>query len=135
MRIPAEFEDWPQNLPYSFGPYRAYVRYIVDGDTLDVMVDVGFNDYLYRTIRLLALVNGAFKGVNAPEKNRAESKEAGLAAKAYVSDQIPPGTRVVITTRADADSFGRYLGAVLLEDGRDLGSSLVEAGHAVFKVY
>lgn len=135
MRIPAEFENWPTNLPYSFGPYRAYVRYIVDGDTLDVMVDVGFNDYVYRTIRLLALVEGAFKGVNAPEKNRADTKDAGLAAKAWVQTQLPVGTRVIITTRADADSFGRYLGAVYLEDGRDLGSALVEAGHAVFKIY
>lgn len=123
-RRPHQFNDYPPSLMElaPFGPYRAVVALWVDGDTLDVFMDMGVNKYAYETIRL--------RDVNTPEINRADSREAGLAAKAYAESLAPVGTPVVIVTHKDASSFGRYVADVILGDGRDLGDELLAAGHA-----
>lgn len=122
-RHPAEFDDWPTNLEIPYGPYRAIVRHHVDGDTYDLFIDLGWNDYRYHSVRLL--------GADTPETNRAASKAAGLAAKAFVQEQMPVGARVLLYTAPDPDNFGRYLARITLEDGRDLTDLLINAGHAV----
>lgn len=135
-RVPTGFRTWPATLPAPYyGPYRAVVENVVDGDTVDAMLDVGAQDYPYRTLRLLAQVDGALLGVNAPEKNRAETKAAGLAAMAWTVEQVPPGAQVLVQTETDPDSFGRLLACIRLADGRDLGASLVAAGHGVYQSY
>lgn len=120
-RRPIEFADWPESLAPAFGPYRGIVRHHVDGDTFDVFVDCGFNEYRYMTVRLL--------GVDTPETNRAVSREDGLAAKQLVQRLMPVGARVLLHTRPDRDSFGRYLARVTLEDGTDLTDALLLAGY------
>lgn len=110
-------------LETGYGPYRAVIRHHVDGDTYDVLIDFGFNQYGYHPVRLL--------GVDTPETNRPESRAAGLAALDFVRELMPVGSRVLLFTRPDLDSFGRYLAAVRLEDGRDVASELLAAGHAV----
>jgi micrococcal nuclease len=122
-RKPAEFTGWPASLDAGYGPYRAVVRHHVDGDTFDMLIDFGFNEYRYATVRLY--------GVDTPETNRAATKAAGLAAKFFVQGVMPVGARVLLSTRPDPDSFGRYLADVQLEDQSDLGSLIVKHGHAV----
>lgn len=122
VRTPAEFADWPEHLTAQFGPYRAVCCHHVDGDTFDFLVDLGLNEYRYLSVRLL--------GVDTPETNRAASKTAGLAAKAFVQDVMPVGARVLLHT-AKADSFGRYLGRVVLDGGFDLAQLVLAAGHGV----
>lgn len=135
-RVPPGFRDWPAELPVPlYGPYRAVIENVVDGDTVDATLDVGAQSYPYRTLRLMAFLDGALVGVNAPEKNRADTKVAGLAAMAWTAQQCPPGTPVLTQTEPDPDSFGRLLGCIRLVDGRDLGASLVAAGHAIFQNY
>ena len=78
------------------GPYRAVVRHHVDGDTYDVLVDLGLDTHRYLTIRLL--------GVDTPETNRRASKAAGLAALAFVMDVMPVGQplqRAVVHARLE----------------------------------
>jgi endonuclease YncB( thermonuclease family) len=123
VRRPAEFDTWPAELAAPFGPYRAVICHHVDGDTFDCLVDVGWNDYKYRPVRLL--------GVDTPETNRAATKAAGLAAKAYVQQLIPVGAPVLLHTIPDPDSFGRYLARIQLRDGRDLTDLILVAGHGV----
>lgn len=133
VRRPVEFETFPIALRLGFGPFMGVVRHVVDGDTVDVLVDAGFNDYLYRTIRLA--------DIDAPEKNRLESREAGLASRAFLEGLIPVGAPVVLFTRPDPDSFGRYLAVIkALEslDGRSVtefsvNQRMVESGHAVWR--
>lgn len=127
MRRPAEFENWPASIRTPYGPYRAVVRHVVDGDTLDALVDLGFNQFSYQTIRLA--------GIDAPEKNRAATKEAGLAAKRFLEGLVPVGTQVVLVTEPDPDSFGRYIAIVDRSDGVEINQALVDAGHAVFREY
>jgi micrococcal nuclease len=122
-RKPAEFADWPWAISVAYGPYRAVVRHHVDGDTFDMLIDFGMNEYRYAPVRLF--------GVDTPESNRKETKAAGLAAKAFVASVMPVGAKVKLTTLPDPDNFGRYLAGVQLEDGRDLATLLIEHGHAV----
>lgn len=122
-RVPEEFQDWPPSLATSFGPYRAVVRWHVDGDTYDCLIDLGWNEYRYHPVRLL--------GVDTPEVNRLATREAGLAALAYVRSVIPVGAKVRLYTEPWPDSFGRYLARVQLEDGRDLAHLILDAGHGV----
>lgn len=126
-RKPVEFLDWPQSLSASYGPYRAVVGHHVDGDTFDVLIDFGFNEYRYTPLRLA--------GIDTPETNRLATKEAGLAAKAFAVSVMPIGAQVLLNTRPDPDSFGRYVADITLESGADLATLLVESGHAVHRVY
>jgi micrococcal nuclease len=124
MRKPAEFAGFPTKTlgglaPY--GPYRAIVRHVVDGDTLDVLIDSGFNNYTHQTIRV--------RGINAPELREA----TGKVAHAYVRELLPPGTPCVVKTYKDAITFGRYVADVYIDvEGvtYSLGQHLVQAGHA-----
>jgi endonuclease YncB( thermonuclease family) len=122
-RKPVEFANWPPELAVPFGPFRAFVRHLVDGDTFDAFIDLGFNTYQYNPVRLL--------GVDTPEINRAATREAGYAALEFVRHVMPIGSRVLLHTRKDPDSFGRYLARVTLADGADLGTLILDAGHGV----
>lgn len=109
----------------------AVVEHIVDADTVDCTWDVGGNDYPYRTCRLMAATDWGVIGIEAPEINRLSTREAGLAAKAWLTEHMPVGTPILIVTRPDTDSFGRYLVTAQLENGVDIGAALMAAGHAV----
>jgi micrococcal nuclease len=122
MRRPVEFADWSDQHP-GFGPYAAVVRHVVDGDTLDLLVDVGFNVYPYEVIRL--------RGIDAPEKNREATKVAGVAAMVYLESLLPIGTKVLLITRPDPDSFGRYIGDVIrVSDKMQINEQMIASGHA-----
>jgi len=125
---PVEFRDFPDSLKdeTNFGPYRAVVKEWVDGDTLRVLIDIGFNLYPYETIRIA--------DIDTPELNRAATAEAGRAAKAYAESIAPAGTLIVIDTRPDTESFGRYVAFLMLPDGSDIGTTIVNAGHAVWRI-
>lgn len=139
MRKPAEFDSWPEHLWAPFGPYRAVVRHIVDGDTLDLLIDLGFNDYVYRTVRLMGLKDGVMAGMDAPEINRVATREAGMLAKAWLTACCGPGSSVLAQTLPDPDSFGRYLAVLYLSTDPshmlDVGGQMVRAGHAVWRDY
>jgi endonuclease YncB( thermonuclease family) len=122
-RVPLEFKHWPPELAVAFGPYRAVIRHHVDGDTFDAFVSPGLHQYVYATLRLA--------GVDTPETNRRDSREAGLAALEFVRETMPVGSRVVLHTEKDPDSFGRFIARITLPDGRDLGGLILAAGHGV----
>lgn len=44
----------------------------------------------------------------------------------------PAGTRCLLRTDKDKQTFGRYVGSLTLESGVDLASEMVEAGHATY---
>lgn len=113
--------------------YIAVVDRVVDGDTYDLVIDVGFYIKLTARIRL--------RGVNTPEV-RGEEREAGLAAKVFVEARLPPGQRVLVDTYK-VGKFGRYIADVrylpgipeattdeLRRGGVDLAAELLRAGIA-----
>jgi micrococcal nuclease len=99
--------------------YSGKVINIVDGDTVDILCDLGF--YLTATHRFRLL------GVNCPEVH-GETRVAGLEAAAYTRATLL-GQTVRIRT-AKSDSFGRWLCQVFLGDV-DFNQSLIERGLAV----
>jgi micrococcal nuclease len=99
--------------------YKATVLEVVDGDTVTVRIDMGLRTYSVHRLRLL--------GIDTPEL-RGPTREAGLAAKAFVVEHLL-GKDVIIHTEKD-DSFGRYLAHVYL-DGASFNLLLLAEGHAV----
>ncbi len=108
--------------------YRSTVTRVVDGDTIDVDLDLGFDIKYHVRIRLV--------GINTPESRTRdlEEKERGLADKDFVGRWLleQAGMNPVIQTSLDGrGKFGRVLGRVLNQEGVCLNDVLVETGHAV----
>lgn len=105
--------------------YSAEVTRVVDGDTVDAFVDLGFDMHSKQRVRLF--------GINTPEcrtRNK-EEKKAGLAAKARLVEMLRENkNKCVIKTRLDKKGkFGRVLG-ILYVNNCDLNTQLVKEGHA-----
>ncbi len=106
--------------------YRATVVRVVDGDTVDLTVDLGFRATFTDRFRLY--------GIDAPEV-RYPTYDAGQAARLWLTELLPPGTPVVTEThKPPTDKYGRWL-ATLWLGGHDVNAALVAAGHAVVRFY
>jgi micrococcal nuclease len=102
--------------------YRARVSRVVDGDTLDLDVDLGMEITKACRVRLL--------GINAPEMDSPEGK----VAKAYVNDWVSKHPQVLIHTVKDRrEKYGRYLATIGTEEMGvpTLNQSLLDMGLAV----
>lgn len=106
--------------------YRCKILRIVDGDTVDVDIDLGFGVWMHKErVRLL--------GIDTPESRTKDlvEKQFGLASKQFVKDLMPIGSQQIIKTEKDkTGKFGRILGDFLI-DGKRLTHLMVEANHAV----
>ena len=105
--------------------YNAIVRRVVDRDTMDVTLDLGFDILYNNRIRLL--------GIDTPESRTRdlEEKKLGLAAKDRVKELCPVGSTVTVKTTKDGrGKFGRILGEIYVGDV-NVNKLLVEEGHAV----
>ncbi|MEU8378691.1 thermonuclease family protein [Streptosporangium sp. NPDC048865] len=101
--------------------YAAIVARVVDGDTLDLLVDLGFTTQTRQRIRLA--------GVYAPELGTPEGEAAAEFTRGWVAEHGP--ALLVKTLRDRKERYGRYLGVVSpAAGGPDLGAALVAAGHA-----
>jgi micrococcal nuclease len=107
--------------------YRAKVLRVVDGDTVDVMLELGFNVSLKERVRLY--------GINAPESRTRDKLEKvkGLAAKDFVVEWTEDrADEIVIVTRIDKrGKYGRVLGTIMTESGENLNELMIKEGHAV----
>jgi micrococcal nuclease len=84
--------------------YKSVIVKVVDGDTVDVDIDLGFDVWLRnQRIRLF--------GVDCPESRTRNKKEKahGLLAKAYVQKALVVGRTYALTTK-EKGKFGRFLG-------------------------
>lgn len=106
--------------------YRCKVLRIVDGDTVDVDIDLGFGIWMHRErIRVM--------GIDTPESRTRDltEKAFGLAAKEYVKSLMPIGSTQIIKTQKDkTGKFGRVLGDFIIED-KLLTEHMIENYHAV----
>jgi micrococcal nuclease len=94
--------------------YKAVITNVVDGDTFDMDIDLGFNIHIHERVRLL--------DIDTPEKFGKE-KELGLLVKEYAGINFCGATVVIKSEKADVaantDSFGRWLVRVDV-DGEDI---------------
>ena len=99
--------------------YKAYVYNVVDGDTFDARVDVGFKIEMNLRFRM--------SKINAPEK-RGASRAEGLRSTVWLEEQILEKDVVVETFKSG--SFGRWL-AIVYIDGVEVNQLMVDKGFAV----
>lgn len=114
-------------MPYE---YHAKVTNVVDGDTIVVDIDLGFDVVLSnQSVRLL--------GVDTPESRTSDKTEKvfGLASKDYTKSFVEKCNKyVIIRTHKsdDSEKFGRLLGEIINPETKEvLNDSLVTNGYAV----
>ena len=92
--------------------YNCTIRRVVDGDTVDVDIDLGFGIWVHNErVRLY--------GIDTPESRTRdlEEKKAGLFAKDVVLHYLPEGSKQVLRTYKDkVGKYGRVLGEFVIYD-------------------
>ena len=110
-----------------FEYYVKKVTKVVDGDTIDVEIDLGFDISFSSRVRLA--------GIDTPESrtlNKME-KALGLEAKAYLKSQIDSAKTIVIKTEKmnSSEKYGRILGWLFLDGSEvSMNEKMIEDGHA-----
>ena len=105
--------------------YNCRIARIVDGDTLDVDIDLGFG--IWKTNERIRLWQ-----IDTPEcrTRDKEEKKYGLIAKNFVEQHLPIGKIFELQT-LEKDKFGRYLGAVFVKNRLSINDMLLKANLAV----
>ena len=104
--------------------YNATVVKVVDGDTIDAMVDLGFGTWKKVRIRM--------HGINAPESRtrNLEEKKKGLAAKARLIEMLEENENHFILISHGVGKFGRCLGEIYIKGhNTSLNKQLISEGH------
>ena len=106
--------------------YSCKLVRVVDGDTADAMIDLGFNTWVKKRIR--------FKGVDTWEcrTRDLDEKKKGLAAKAFTKDLLEnsdDGKFSIISY--GTGKYGRVLGELFVKGSeKSVNQLLLENGHA-----
>lgn len=108
--------------------YKAIIRKVIDGDTVDAEVDVGFSISVKHRFRV--------NNFDAPETWRPKTEAErvhGEQAKMKAIELLE-GEPVIMTTYK-LDIYGRYAADIMLYDGRDFATVMTELGLAKLEVY
>ena len=105
--------------------YACKVERVVDGDTVDVVLNLGF-DIMYKSrVRLY--------GIDTPESRtrNLDEKARGKMAGAFLKNKIDAGEKVVIQTKLkdSRGKFGRVLGNIIV-DGININQLMIDNHHA-----
>jgi micrococcal nuclease len=116
--------------------YKAVVDRVVDGDTIDVTIDLGFSVWKKMRVRM--------EGINTPESRTRdkEEKKRGLAAKARLVEILEFNNNNCVLKVSGVGKYGRALAIVLVDtlsptngsDGItliDVNKQLIKEGHAI----
>ena len=111
--------------------YKVNILRVVDGDTVDVDIDLGFGMWLRKErVRVM--------GIDTPESRTSDpiEKKFGLAAKERVQHLLGEGATLISKVKGDGNEemrgkFGRILGDFRTPQGDILTHKLMEEGHAV----
>ena len=106
--------------------YRAKVTKIIDGDTINCDIDLGFSTILSnQTVRLF--------GIDTPESRTRDTEEKfyGKLATRFLKDQCKKGSCITLRTYLDKKGkYGRILGEIII-DGVNVNQLMVEEHMAV----
>jgi micrococcal nuclease len=110
-----------------FEYYVKSVTKVVDGDTIDVVIDLGFDISFTSRVRLA--------GIDTPESRTRDlaEKALGLESKKYLADRIKAAKNVVIRTEKinSSEKFGRILGWLYLDgESNSINHEMIEKGYA-----
>jgi micrococcal nuclease len=110
--------------------YQYYVRElksVVDGDTIDVVIDLGFNVLFEQRVRLA--------GIDTPELRTSDKfeKTLGLESKEYLKKQLKEAKSIVIKTEKmnSSEKYGRILGWLYVNgDTESVNDKMISDGYA-----
>lgn len=111
--------------PTDFSYRVSQVTKVIDGDTCDVILDLGFDIYHKCRIRMF--------GIDTPESRtrNLEEKKRGLLSKEYLKEKLKAKKLTVKTYKGEeTGKFGRVLGDIYA-DGVSINQTMVEEGYAV----
>lgn len=108
--------------------YKAIITKVIDGDTVDVDIDLGFEVWLKnQRIRLY--------GIDTPESRTSDKVEKvfGLLAKNKILEFCPIGSEIILQTKTDDSrgKYGRILGELVTKDGINVNEYFIENNYAV----
>lgn len=118
--------------------YRCELSRVVDGDTVDLWVDLGFNIRVHERFRLAM--------IDAPESRTRDLAEKirGQDATAFLVKQLTTAFFIKVRTEKDKKGkYGRWIGTLYTcathdpadNDWMEVNSLMVSKGHAIFKDY
>lgn len=111
--------------------YRAKLERVIDGDTIDALIDVGFDIWVKKRIR--------YKGIDTWESRtrNLEEKEKGLAAKERnknLLEEVSSKPGFFRLKSYGVGKYGRVLGEIFILDTKDnpinINETLIKEGHA-----
>jgi micrococcal nuclease len=110
--------------------YQYYVRElksVVDGDTIDVVIDLGFNVLFQQRVRLA--------GIDTPESRTSDKfeKTLGIESKEYLKKQLKEAKSIVIKTEKmdSSEKYGRILGWLYINgDTESINDKMINDGYA-----
>lgn len=110
--------------------YTYYIKgtpLVIDGDTIDVVIDLGFDISFSARVRMA--------GIDAPESRTKDSNEKvlGLQSKEYLSKMLKGAKDIVIKTELSdsSEKFGRILGWVYADDNpMSVNAIMINDGYA-----
>jgi micrococcal nuclease len=110
--------------------YEYYVREVknvVDGDTIDVVIDLGFSILFESRVRLA--------GIDTPESRTTDKREKalGLESKKYLAERIKAAKNVIIRTEKldSSEKYGRILGWLYLDgESESINNEMIQKGYA-----
>jgi len=100
---------------------------VIDGDTIDVQIDLGFDVSFSSRVRL--------NGIDTPESRTTDlsEKKYGLEAKEWLKHRLESAKKIVIRTEKpdSSEKYGRILGTLVIDDEPvSLNDQLVKSGYA-----
>jgi micrococcal nuclease len=103
------------------------VKNVVDGDTIDVIIDLGFDILFASRVRLA--------GIDTPESRTTDKAEKalGIEAKEYLKKQLKDSKSVVIRTEKmnSSEKYGRILGWVYVNgESESVNNKMINDGYA-----
>jgi micrococcal nuclease len=103
------------------------VKNVVDGDTIDVIIDLGFDILFASRVRLA--------GIDTPESRTTDKAEKALGteAKEYLKKQLKDAKSVVIRTEKmdSSEKYGRILGWVYINgESESINNKMINDGYA-----
>ena len=104
--------------------YNCKVKRVVDGDTVDVLIDLGFDIAYASRVRLY--------GIDTPESRTRDKDEKarGLISKDFLKSLLDKGSVVIRTRKDKKGKFGRILGEMVVDD-ININELMIEEHHAV----